>query len=122
MKTGVLLGFVLLYAVIAPASATADSPADGKWEAKVKTQVGEQTIRMNFKSDGDKLTGTVSAGTAGETSIEEGKIEGTTISFKQSVDLGGSNISFVYTGKLSGDQILFTREPFKIEFTAKRVK
>lgn len=122
MKAGVLVTFLFVYAVIAAPSVTADSPADGKWEAKVKTQVGEQTIRMNFKSDGNKLTGTVSTGQAGETTIEDGKIDGADISFKQTVDLGGSSISFTYTGKLSGDQITFTREPFKIEFTAKRVK
>jgi hypothetical protein len=122
MKTSVLVGTLLLWALVAPLNVTAQSPADGKWEAKVKTQVGEQIMRMNFKSDGAKLTGTVASGQAAETAIEDGQIDGATISFKQTVDLGGSNISFIYTGKLSGDQIVFTREPFKIEFTARRVK
>jgi hypothetical protein len=121
MKVCILLAISLVCAVVAP-SVAADSPADGKWEAKVKTQVGEQTIRMNLKTEGDKLTGTVSTGQATESPIEDGKIDGTTISFKQTVDLGGSNISFVYIGKVSGDQITFTREPFKMEFTARRAK
>ena len=116
------MALLLVYAVSLAPSAPADSPADGKWEAKVKTQVGEQTIRMNFKSDGKKLTGTVSTGQAGEATIEDGKIDGPDISFKQTVDLGGSSISFTYTGKVSGEQIVFTREPFKIDFVAKRVK
>lgn len=67
-------------------------------------------------------TGTVSNGQASESSIEDGKIDGTAVSFKQTVDLGGSKISFVYTGTLSGDQIMFTREPFTIKFTARRLK
>ena len=112
---------LLVYAVTLAPSIAADSPVDGRWEAKVKTQVGEQTIRMNFKSDGNKLTGTL-YGQASETTIEDGKIDGPDISFKQTVDLGGSSIIFTYTGKVSGEQILFTREPFKIEFIAKRVK
>jgi len=117
-KTGVLLMCVFVMAT----SLKADSPADGKWEAKIKTQVGEQTIKLNFKSDGDTLTGTVSDGRSGETAIQEGKIDGMTISFKQTVDAGASNISFTYTGKISGDQIAFTREPFKLEFVARRAK
>lgn len=122
MKVRVLVTFLFVCAVIVAPSLAADSAADGKWEAKVKTQVGEQTIRMNFKSDGNKLTGTVSTGQAAEAAIEDGKIDGADISFKQTVDLGGSSISFTYTGKVTGDQIMFTREPFKIEFIAKRVR
>ena len=122
MKTGILITSLLAYAIMLAPSPAADSTVDGKWEAKVKTQVGEQTIRMSFRSDGNKLTGTVATGQGGETTIEDGKIDGADISFKQTVDLGGSSISFTYTGKLSGEQIIFTREPFKIEFVAKRVR
>jgi hypothetical protein len=119
MKTGALAAFIFLGAIMIAAPAPAE--IDGKWEGKVKTQIGEQSIRMSFKSDGNRLTGTVNDGRA-DSQIEDGTIEGATISFKQTVNLGGSDISFTYIGKVNGDQIVFTREPFKIEFTARRVK
>lgn len=122
MKAGILLAFLLTCVVMTAPSVAADTTVDGKWEAKVKTQVGEQTIRMTFKGDGDKLTGTVSNGQSSETAIEDGKIDGGTISFKQTIDVGGTGISFTYIGRVGSDQITFTREPFKMEFTAKRVK
>jgi len=122
MKAVVPTTFLLMYAFMVVLLFAADTPVDGKWEAKVKTQVGEQTIRLNLKTEGNKLTGTVVSGQGSETAIQDGKVEGPTLSFKQSVDVGGSSIDFLYTGKLNGDQIAFTREPFTLEFVARRVK
>lgn len=124
MKLRLLVAVVLaLVTAITPAG-WAQSPVDGKWEAKVKTQVGERVVAMTLKGEGAKLTGTVSDGTAGAAPIEEGIIEGDTISFKQTLDFGGSSVSFNYTGKVKGNEIAFTREGLgvRLEFTAKRAR
>lgn len=121
MRATTLIVFFIVCSVAMAPSVRAQSPVDGKWEAKLKTQVGEQTITINLKGDGSKLTGTVAVGQASGTPIEDGKIEGDTISFKQNVDFGGAKTTLSYTGKVNRDQIMFIREPFRVEFTAKRV-
>src|SRR4029077_7639052 len=74
---------------------------DGKWTAEIPGgRGGPQQVTFNFKTDGAKLTGTVTAGQAGEAAIEEGKIEGNTISFKQNLTVNGNAVSITYTGKV----------------------
>jgi len=98
--------------------------ATGKWTAQVPGRDGqtrEQTF--NLKAAGDQLTGTVTAGQAGEAPISEGKVSGDTISFKLTREFGGNTITWTYTGAVSADQIKFKREggPGEPrEFTAKR--
>lgn len=124
MKFRVLVAVVFAFATAITPAGWAQSPVDGKWEAKVRTQVGERTMAMNFKGEGTKLTGTISDGPAGEAPIEDGTLEGDTISFKQTLDFGGSSVSFTYSGKVKGNEITFTREGLggRLEFTAKRVR
>ena len=54
-------------------------------------------------------------------------MSGDNIAFNVIIDFGGNEITFVYNGKISGNQINFTRErkggdfgPAKVEFVAKR--
>ena len=105
----VCLAVVLLGALAAVGLAQAK--VDGKWTAEVPGgRGGTQQITFNFKTDGSKLTGTATAGQAGEAPIEDGKIEGDTISFKQTLNFNGNSVSISYTGKVKGDEIEFTRE------------
>ena len=102
---------------------------NGKWVAQVQGQGGqtrEQTF--TFKADGGKLTGTVS-GMQGETPIADGVVKGDDISFTQTFNPpnGGNAIKVIYKGKVSGDEIKFSRtregsDRPPQEFTAKRVK
>lgn len=78
---------------------------------------------FNLKADGEKLTGTASAGPAGEGPIAAGKVDGDTISFTVTRELGGNTMKWTYTGVVSGDEIKFKREggPGPVqEFVAKR--
>lgn len=97
----------------------------GKWTAQVPSRQGgtrEQTF--NLKTDGDKLTGTIS-GRQGDIAIMDGKISGDTISFSVKMEYGGNSVEQKYTGTVSADEIKFKREggqgPAR-EFTAKRTK
>ena len=97
---------------------------DGTWTASFDTQIGEQHYTYTFKADGDKLTGTAK-NDFGETKIEDGVIKGDDVSFTENLEFNGQKISIKYTGKLSGDEINFTREvgTFATEkFVAKRKK
>ena len=119
MTTGFLLGLLTLTALAADIS--------GKWTAQVPGRGGqtrEQTF--NLKADGNALTGTVS-GRGGDTPIAEGKIDGDTISFTQTMEFNGNTMKFVYKGTVSGDEIKFSRtrdggEGQAQEFTAKRAQ
>lgn len=100
---------------------------DGKWVAQVPGRGGQTSeTTFTFKTDGDKLTGTV-AGARGEAPISDGIIKGDEISFSQTFEMQGNSIKVLYKGKVSGDEIKFvrTREGGSqpgTEFTAKRVK
>lgn len=100
-KLGLLLGLMILPAIWA-------ADVNGKWTAEFETPRGPSEMEFDFKVDGDKVTGTVS-NQRGESEIQDGKIEGETISFKQVMSFG-REITILYTGKISGDEIEFTRK------------
>lgn len=96
---------------------------DGTWTATVETPRGSQELTFTFKAEGAKLTGTVT-GRRGESAIEDGKIEGDKISFKQTANFQGNSATIKYMGTVAGDEIKMTREIEGFgeprEFTAKR--
>jgi hypothetical protein len=97
---------------------------DGKWKAKFDTQVGEQNYTYEFKSDGEKLTGTAANG-MGSSEIKEGSIEGDIVSFVENIDFNGNALRIEYKGNISGDEIKFVRKVGDFgteEFVAKREK
>lgn len=119
--------FAAAFVLVAVALAWA-ADVNGKWVAQVPGRGGqtrEQTF--TFKAEGGKLTGTVT-GMQGETPIADGTVKGDDISFTQTFNPPqGDPIKVRYVGKMSGDEIKFTRtregsdQPGQ-EFTAKRVK
>lgn len=82
---------------------------NGRWKAKFDTQIGEQNYTYEFKADGEKLTGTATNG-MGSTEIKEGTIKGDTVSFVENLEFNGNAIRIEYTGKITGDEIKFTRK------------
>ena len=96
---------------------------DGTWIATVESPRGAQEMTFVFKAEGATLTGTVT-GRRGEAAIEDGKMEGDKISFKQTANFQGNTATIKYTGTLAGDEIKMTREIEGFgeprQFTAKR--
>ena len=110
-----LLAIGLILAFIAAAA-----ELNGKWRAEFATPDGTQRVNtFTFKTDGDKLTGTV-AGSQDETPIKDGKISGDTVSFTADRPFG----TFTYKGKISGDEIKLAVQfnDNSFEITAKRMK
>jgi len=115
---------VLLFAVLALAAVAFAADVDGTWTSTFDTQIGEQHYTYNFKADGEKLTGTAK-NDWGERPIEDGTIKGDAVAFTENVEFQGQKITIKYTGKLSGDEIKFTRQVGTFateEITAKRKK
>jgi enterochelin esterase-like enzyme len=123
MKTLILTAFAL-------AALTAFGAADisGKWQAEFDTQIGRQKYLYTFRVDGDKIIGIAESEIMGEkrkTELKEVKLAGDEISFVEMLDFQGNGISIAYKGKISGNEIKFTRQVGDIateELVAKRLQ
>lgn len=109
MKKIILLSALIL----APLTAFAD--ATGTWTATFDTQVGEQKYTFVFNVDGMTLTGTAKSSVAGaenpEVELQDGKVDGDTITFVENLSYQGQALAINYTGTMtSDDEIQFSRE------------
>lgn len=122
-RVALLTAVTCAFAVVANAADIA-----GKWKAEFDTQIGVQKYTFDLKVDGDKLTGKAffeRMEQKGEAELVECKISGSDISFVEKVDFQGNELRIEYKGKVSGDEIKFTRKVGDFateEFVAKRVK
>lgn len=95
------------------ASVAAAVDIAGQWRAEFESQRGHQKYLFTFQTDGEKLTGKAAAEIGDqkrETQLTEGKIAGDTVSFVEMVNFQGNEIRIRYTGKVSTNEIAFTRE------------
>ena len=115
--------FLLFALLLAFAPALAAGEIDGKWTGDVQTPDGSSiSLTMNFKTDGDAVTGTIT-GPTGDVTITDGKMDGDTLTFKIDVDANGTQLSFKCTGKLKSDELAMKMDggaDLNLEFTAKR--
>jgi hypothetical protein len=99
----------------------------GQWLAQIPGRDGTpMETTFKFKVSGEQVTGTIE-NQYGERQISDGKTAGEDISFTVNIDAGGNQMTFLYKGQVSGNEIKFTRErkggefgPAKAEFVAKR--
>jgi hypothetical protein len=113
-----VLGFAISFLVHA-----ADT-LSGKWTAAFDTQIGEQHYTYDFKVSGGTVTGNAKSDN-GDVQIIEGKLSGDTLTFVENLKIQGMDIRIEYTGKISGDEIKFTRKVGDIAtetLVAKRAK
>jgi hypothetical protein len=118
------MAVVLPVVVLALALSALAADITGQWTATFNTQVGEQHYTYTFKVDGEKLTGTAKSDN-GTVAIENGTVKGDDVSFVENLDYQGQKLAITYAGKISGDEIKFTRDvagAAKEDLVAKRVK
>jgi hypothetical protein len=117
------LGLAVLLLALGSVGALA-ADFNGKWTADVETPRGTQNITLELHAVGTTLTGKITT-PRGDTDIQDGKIDGESISFVQVMNFNGNEMKIVYTGKADGDTIKFTRQvadrPAQ-DFVAKRSK
>ena len=75
---------------------------DGSWETVTKTPMGTQKAVMKIVSDGDSFTGT-NEGKMGVMELENGKIDGDTITWKMEFKAMGLMLEGKAT--ISGDEM-----------------
>ncbi len=105
---------VLLLACVIFTLALSAPAADiaGKWKAEFDTQVGVQKYTFELKVEGEKLTGKAFFERMNQKGVEK-------------ISVQGNELRVEYRGKVSGDEISFTRKTGDIatvQFVAKRVK
>jgi hypothetical protein len=113
-------------ATLAFAAGVAAADFNGEWTASIETQIGVQNYTFTFKVDGEKLTGRAKSAFANaDTEITEGVVKGDDITFVENLVYQGMPLRIVYKGKISIDEIKFTRNVAEIAdepFVAKRSK
>ena len=75
----------------------------GEWDATFNTPGGPRSLKLLFKVDGEKLTGTAKRSN-GDVPLT-GTIKGSDISFSYTVDYNGNALTLIFSGKVSGDSI-----------------
>ena len=119
-----IAGLLLAFGIAALAAGV-----DGKWKGQVEGPQGPMDITFVFKSEGEKLTGTLT-NQFGDVAIDGGTIKGDALAFKVTREFNGNKFTLKYTGKLTGDEIKLTRTfegeapggqtPPPVDFTVKR--
>jgi enterochelin esterase-like enzyme len=84
----------------------------GTWKAEFDTQIGLQKYTFTFTQDGNKITGGAVSDIEGEkkeVELREVKLDADTISFVEILPFHNTDIRISYKGKISDDEIKFTR-------------
>jgi enterochelin esterase-like enzyme len=92
-------------------SAAAD--LSGTWKADFNTQRGLQKYTFTLKQDGTSVTGRANVELDGqnrEAALQEGKLDGNDLSFVELLKIQDNDVRVLFTGKISGDDIKFTRQ------------
>ena len=94
----------------------------GTWKATAEGPQGTMERTFTFKQDGSKLTGETTSSMLGKSTISDGKVEGDTVTFSITADLGGNSMKINYTGKIAGNEIKLKSEVAgnSFEWTAKK--
>jgi len=121
MKTTLLALMALLCFTFAASAAD----VTGKWTGQIDAGRGPQPFNLELKQAGTALTGAITGGRGGDQMIDEGKVDGDTITFSTSRPGrdGGAPTVTKYTGKVNGASIDFTREGGRggpVMFTVKK--
>lgn len=113
---------ILLVALLGTAAASA-AGLDGKWTGTV----GQSEISFEFKTQGEKVTGTLdNAAQPGPVELKDLKVNGDQVSFHVLRNLNNAETRVEWTGKLVGDELKLQRGAVAgnavAEVVAKRVK
>jgi len=95
--------FALGFAFILAGQTTAQKTVAGDWDATFNTPGGPQPLKLIFKVDGEKLTGTAKR-SRGDVALT-GTVKGEDITFSYTIDYNGTPVTLTFTGKVKGDSM-----------------
>ena len=85
----------------------------GTWKVEFNTQIGVKKYTFTLKQEGTTVIAKATVelnDEQAEVELTKGKIDGGTVSFVEMLNLQGNETQITFTGKISGDEIAFTRE------------
>ncbi len=108
------------------AAAAFAAGVSGTWKATSEGPNGAMERTFVFQVDGAKLTGETTSSLLGKSVIENGKVEGDSLSFGITARMQDNELKINYKGKVSGDTIKLSSEVVGgqgqiMEWTGKRV-
>ena len=118
-----LIGILALLLAALPAFA---GELAGKWTAEFDTQIGVQKYVFEFSKTGAALTGTATFERTmgnGTAPLKNITVDGDKVRFEEPLSFDGNEITIVYSGTLSGDELKLERKVGDIateQLTAKR--
>jgi hypothetical protein len=117
----------LLIALIVFSIAACAADIAGTWKGTAEGPNGTLERTFVFKVDGNKLTGETTSAMLGKSAINDGKIDGDTISFTITANMQGNELKLSYKGKITGNELRLTSEMAggggqAIEWVAKKVQ
>jgi enterochelin esterase-like enzyme len=126
IKLTTILGVILIGLLRPSASTAANLP--GQWRAEFDSQIGRQTYVFDFQVNEGKVTAKAKAESSGQkrdVEFRDARLEGDTVTFVEMRQFQENEMRIAYTGKVSDNEIKFTRKVGDIgtqEFVAKRVE
>lgn len=115
----------LLIAMALFAMSACAADVSGTWKGTAETQGGTIERTFIFKQDGAKLTGETVSERFGKSAINDGKVEGDTVTFNVLVKFQDNEMKMNYKGQVNGNEIRFHVESgdggFSLEYVAKKI-
>jgi hypothetical protein len=105
MKKIMTFAGALLLAAVMAAPASAQANVTGTWAITIQGPEGPAEATATLTQDGSTFTGTIEVDQAEGATIENGMIEGNTISFQLVVDVQGMQFPLDVQGEVEGDSI-----------------
>lgn len=97
----------------------------GTWKATAEGPNGTLERTFVFKVEDGKLTGETTSPVMGKSVIQDGKVDGDSLSFSIVVNFQGTEMKVNYKGKVTGDEMKLTAESadgnFRLEWHARKV-
>ena len=116
---------LLLTLAISAVSALAADPT-GTWRVTADSPNGSMDRTFTFKLDGAKLTGETNSELVGKSPLEDGKVDGDSISFNITFELQGNQMKTSFKGAATGDEITLSEvvgdSGMTLEWKGKRQK
>src|SRR6266568_3356609 len=100
----------VLISTILCALAAFAADISGTWKATAEGPNGSMERTFVFKVDGAKVTGETTSTMMGKSVINDGKVEGDTVTFTITGKFGDQEVKLNYKGKISGSEIKVTSE------------
>jgi hypothetical protein len=91
------------------AAAAQDADVTGDWEITSESPRATQVIPITFVQEGTTVTGSAEL-RMGTVEIQDGKVEGNTLTFKLAVTFGQRSMEQLYTATVTGDDMEGTIE------------